>query len=152
MRSFVDKVFYRVAATPLTALPSIAGTYPTCTISGWTEMVGEVAEKAKIGRDADGKDAMGDGTDYVGSEKAPVEVTVKNFTVANYNALRTALLNVKVDILCLDNNNRAVCYVAHGIRVYPKFDLTGGEEPMIVIGGERKAGSNVAGLFVPLGT
>jgi hypothetical protein len=152
MRPFIDKVFYRAAAAPLTALPTIAGTYPTATISGWTEIVGEVAEKAKMGRDAEGKSAMGDGTEYVGSEKAPVGITVKNISVANYATLRTAFLNTKVDIFCFDNNNRAVGYAAHGIRVYPKFEMESGEEPQIVIGGERKAASSVAGLFVPLGT
>ena len=150
---YLDKVFYRAAGAALSALPTIGGTYPTMTISGWTEVVGAVAEKAKLGIDADAKSAMGDGTEMVSSEKAPVELTVKNFTKANYDALRSAFLNQKVDVIMLDNEVRTVAYAVQGVRLYPKIDVTGGEEPQIVISGERKAGAGITNApFVVLGT
>lgn len=150
---FLDKIFYRTAGAALSALPTIAGTYPVMTISGWTEIVGASAEKAKLGIDADQKSGMGDGTEYVSSEKTAVEITVKNFTKANYDTLRTAFLNNKVDILMLDNEVRTVAYAAQNLRLYPKIDIAGGEEPAIVISGERKAGAGITNApFVILGT
>lgn len=150
---YLDKVFYRAAGAALSALPTIGGTYPVMTISGWTEVVGAVAEKAKLGIDADAKSAMGDGTEMVSGEKAAVEFSVKNFTKANHDALRTAFINQKVDILMIDNEVRSVAYVAQGVRLYPKLDVVGGEEPVITVSGERKAGAGITNSpFVVLGT
>lgn len=150
---FLDKIFYRTAGAALSALPTVAGTYPVMTISGWTEIVGAAAEKAKLGIEPDGKSGMGDGTEYVNSEKAAVEFTIKNFTKANYDALRTAFLNNKVDVIMLDNEVRTVAYAAQNLRLYPKLDITGGEEPTVVVSGERKAGAGITNSpLVVLGT
>jgi len=143
-----DRIFYRNAAALITAATK-GGTYPAYTISGWIPLVGSVAAGAKIGLDADAKDPMGDGTELTVGEKIPVEITVKDFTAANYATIRAAFLNKNVDVLFMDTNQPDVCYAAHGVKLYPKFDGTGGAEPMIVIAGERKCGSGLA-LFSPV--
>lgn len=149
---FFDKVFYRAAAAPLTTLPTIGGTFPTATISGWTELVGGIAEKAKIGVEPDVQDAMGDGTTNTSGEKVPVTIMVKDFTVANYGTIRSAFLNQKVDVLMFDNNIRGVVYAAHGIKLHPKLTAEGGTTPVIEITGERKVSSGATSPFQLLGT
>lgn len=147
MRHF-DRIFYRNAAALITTATK-GGIYPAYTISGWTPLVGEVAAGAKIGLDADVKDPMGDGTERTSGEKIPVEITVKNFSAADYATIRTAFLNKNVDVLFMDTNQPDVCYVAHGVKLYPKLDATSGAEEMIQIAGERKCGSGLA-LFSPV--
>jgi len=153
MAIFLDRIFYRTAGAPLTALPSITGTYPTATVNGWTEIVGAVAEKPKMSLEPDVKSARGDGTERTDSEKAVVEITVKDFSVANYAALRSAFLNTKVDILAFDNEQRTIAYAAQGIVLSIKLDANSGEAPMIVLSGEKKAGAAATNTpFKPLGT
>jgi hypothetical protein len=141
---FLDQVFYRAAGAALAAIPTITGTYPTAAVTGWTAIVGAAIDKNKLGLDADGKTPQGDGTDRISSEKASVEITVNNFTTANYTTLRSAFLNTKVDICAFDNEDRTVVYVVQGILLYPKPEIQAGEEPKLVISGERRAGAGIA--------
>lgn len=140
---FLDKIFYRAAGAALAALPTITGTYPTATVSGWTEIVGAAMDKAKLGMEPDQKAAQADGTERTSSEKAVVEVIVNNFTAANYNTLRSAFLNTKVDILAFDNEDRTTGYAVQGIILQVKPDTVSGEEPKLVLSGERKAGAGI---------
>lgn len=147
-KRFLSLIFYRAAGALITSANK-GGSYPNYTFSGWTQLVGAVADKAKIGIQDDGKDPMGDGTEKVSGEKIPVEIMIKEFTNANYATLRSAFLNIKVDILMLDPEQPSVGYVAHGLVLYPKLDTTGGEEPVITLSGERKCGAGLS-LFAPI--
>jgi len=149
----LDKVFYRAAGAALASLPAISGTYPTATVAGWTPMPGAIAEKAKFGMDKDVESPMGDGTAMISGEKGIVEVTIKDFSVTNYAGIRSAFLNQKVDIMAFDNEQRAVAYVVQGVILHPKMETVSGEEPMIVLSGEKKAGAGISNSpFKPLGT
>jgi hypothetical protein len=149
----LDKVFYRAAGAALTSLPSISGTYPTATVAGWIPVPGAIAEKAKFGMDKDVESPMGDGTTMISGEKGIVEVTIKDYSVTNYAAIRSAFLNEKVDIMAFDNEQRTVAYVVQGVILAPKIDTVSGEEPMIVLSGEKKAGAGITNSpFKPLGT
>lgn len=145
---FFDRIFYRAAATPITTATK-GGTYPAYTIANWTPLVGGIAEKAKLGISDDGKDVMGDGTEYAGGEKIPVEINIKNFTAANYGTIRAAFLNTRVDLIFMDTEQPGTSYAAHGVVLYPKLEMSGGEEPMINLTGERKLTAGLA-LFTPV--
>lgn len=147
-KQFFDRIFYRAAGTPITTATK-GGTFPEYTIAGWTPLVGAVAEKAKIGISDDGKEVLGNGTEYVGGEKSSVDINVKNFTAANYATLRSAFLNTKVDVLFMDTEQPGTCWAAHGVILYPKIELAGGEEPVINIAGERKVSVGLA-QFTPV--
>jgi hypothetical protein len=141
-KQYFNRVFYRTATT-ITDAATATGTYPDYLVTDWTLLVGGIADKAKLGLDADSKEVMGDGTELTSSEKVPIEITVMNFTAANYATIRAALLNTKLDWLFMDSDQHAVSYAAFGVRAYPKLEITGGEEPKIVIAGERKIGAGV---------
>jgi hypothetical protein len=138
-RKYFNEVYYRAAATPVSTFAYSSG------ISGWTKLVGAVADKAKSGLEGI-KEKMGDGTEHVQSEKAAPEIIVKEFTAANYSTIRSAFLNTKVDILLIDTEQKSPAYVAWGIILYPKLDIAGGEEPQIVLSGEREAGAAITNL------
>jgi hypothetical protein len=141
-KHYFNRIFYR-AATTIATTATMTGTYPDYLVTGWTAVVGGIADKGKLGLDADAKEVMGDGTELTSSEKVPVEIIVKNFSAANYATLRTACLNNKLDFLFMDADQPGVCYAAFGVRAYPKIDITGGEEPTLTIAGERKIGAGV---------
>jgi hypothetical protein len=141
-KHYFNRIFYRNATTIATTA-TMTGTYPDYLVTGWTAVVGGIADKGKLGLDADAKEVMGDGTELTSSEKIPVEIIVKNFTAANYATLRTACLNAKLDFLFMDADQPTLCYAAFGVRAYPKIDITGGEEPTLTIAGERKIGAGV---------
>ncbi|HNX38749.1 MAG TPA: hypothetical protein PL124_09670 [Candidatus Cloacimonadota bacterium] len=147
-KKYFNLIFYRAAGAVISSATK-GGSYPNYTISGWTLVPGGIADKAKIGLADDGKDGMGDGTEYTSGEKEAVEIIVKNFTAANHASIRSAFLNVKVDVLMMDSEQPGTAYVAHGIVLYPKPDINGGEEPMITISGERKVGAGLS-LFAPI--
>jgi hypothetical protein len=143
MKKNFDLVYYRAAGAPISTATK-GGTYPAYTFSGWTPVVGVVAkENTNIGIDKDGVTELGDGTEYVGGEAAPVSVELVGFTGANYATLRGAMINTKLDFMLMDSEQPAVAYAAFGIRAYPKLDLASGEEPKIVVSGSRKAGAGV---------
>lgn len=141
-KKYFNQIFYRAAATPITTAKK-GGTYPAHTFSGWTEVVGAVADKSKLGIEPDGDEPLGDGTNYTSGEKVPIEIIVKNFSAANYATLRAAMLNVKLDFMFFDADQPSVAYGAFGVRAYPKLDLVSGEEPTLTITGERKVGAGV---------
>jgi hypothetical protein len=137
---YFSLVFYRTAAAVVTSLTK-GGTYPNFTFSGWTLIPGAIADKTKTGLDADVKETMGDGTEMVRSEQVPVEVIIKDFTGANFSAIRSALINQKLDFLLLDPDQPATAYAAFGVRAYPKLDIASNEEPSITVSGTRKIGA-----------
>lgn len=152
MIKMLDKLFYRAAGAALVALPTISGTYPTATVAGWTPIPGTIAEKAKFAMDKDTESPMGDGTTMVSSEKGMVEITIKDYSVANYNAIRAAFLNQKVDVMGFDNEQRNIAYVVQGVILTPKTDTVSGEEPFILLSGEKKAGAGITNSpYKPLG-
>lgn len=147
---FFNRIFYRPAAAIISTATK-SGDYPDFTVTGWTPVVGGIADKGKVGLDAEAKSGMGDGTERTSSEKASVEIIVKDFTAANYATLRSDLINKKMDFLYMDADQPGLCYAAFGVRVYPKIEIVGGEEPVITITGERKVGAGVVNTpFVPV--
>lgn len=131
-----DKVFYRTAATPVS---SVAYADPP---SGWTALPAGalLADKAKNNSDKDVVEPLGDGTDYVGSEKSAPEFALINFAAADFGTIRTALINNKVDILLIDSQQKSPAYATWGVRLYPKLEGNGGEEQKITCSGEVKRG------------
>ncbi|MFA7543515.1 MAG: hypothetical protein WCY84_04000 [Candidatus Cloacimonadaceae bacterium] len=113
----LDKIFYRSAGATIAALPTISGTYPAATVAGWTPLPGAVAEKPKLGLESEQESERGDGTTAVSSEKAVVEITIHDFSTANYAAIRSAFLNQKVDILAFDNEQRSTELTPSGVIV-----------------------------------
>jgi hypothetical protein len=102
--------------------------------------------------DKDVESPMGDGTTMVSSEKGMVEITIKDYSVANYNAIRAAFLNQKVDVMGFDNEQRTIAYVVQGVILTPKTDTVSGEEPVILLSGEKKAGAGITNSpYKPLG-
>lgn len=150
MKKYLDKVFYRAAGAALTALPTVTGTYPAITVAGWTEIAGGKIETSKLGLEPE-KSMMADGTEATEGEKGTVEISVKDFTPAQYATLRSALINTKVDVLAIDNDVRTVGYAVQGVILYPAVDITGAESPKLVISGERNAGTSASNTpFKPL--
>jgi hypothetical protein len=142
MKKFFNKVYYRVAAAIITTAAK-GGSYPDYTFSGWTLLVGGVAE-AKTGIEPDGDEPIdGGATIFTSGEKSPLEISVIDFSAANYATIRSAFLNQKVDVLLVDSDQPAVGYAVHGIRLHPALDTTSGAEPKIVLKGERKYGAGV---------
>ena len=131
-----DKVYYRTAATPVSSV-----TYADPP-SGWTAMPAGalLADKAKNNLDKDVTEPLGDGTIYVGSEKAAPEFALINFAAADFGTIRTALINNKVDILLIDSQQKSPAYATWGVRLYPKLDGEGGTEPKITLSGEVSRG------------
>lgn len=145
MKRFFNKIYYRAAGTIASTLTK-GGTYPDYTFSGWTALVGGMAE-AKIGVESDGDEPQdGGATTYVSGQKTPVEITINNFSAANYGTIRTAFMNVKVDVLLVDADQPETGYAVFGTRLAPSLDLTGSAEPKLVLKGERKYGSEVSTL------
>jgi len=143
-RQYFKNVYHRTAAAVVSTLTK-GGSYPDYTFSGWTALVGAVADKAKLGLEPDGKDPMGDGTERVSGEQVPVEIGIKDFTGANYGTIRSAFLNAKVDVLFYDPEQPTVAFAAFGVRAYPQLNITSGEDPVITLGGTRKAGAGITG-------
>lgn len=143
-RQYFKLVFYRAAAAVVSTLTK-GGSYPNYTFSGWTLLPGAVADKAKLGLEADGKDPMGDGTERVSGEKLPLEIPIREFSGANYSTIRSAFLNQKVDVLFVDPEQPEVAFGAFGVRAYPAINITGGEDPVITLQGERKTGAAISG-------
>lgn len=140
-----DKVYYRNATTPITTL-AFAGSTP----SGWTALpTNALVNVAKADIDKDGTTELNDGTTYIGSDKASVEVSFINFDPADYATIRTALLNKSVDLIMIDSDNKAPAYCIWAARLYPK--LSAGEgEPSINISGDKKrsAGATTTPLTI----
>lgn len=145
MKRYFNKIYYRNANAVVTSLTK-GGTYPDYTFTGFTSLVGGQAG-ATVSIEGDGEEPCEGGTTvYTSGEKAPLEITVNNFTAAEYATIRNAFLNVKVDIMLFDSDQPTVGYAVFGTRVHPSLKLVGGEEPKIVISGDRKFGS---GLTTP---
>jgi hypothetical protein len=142
MKKYFNRIFYR-AATTITDAATKTGTYPDYLITSWTIIPGGIADKGKLGIDADGTEPMGDGTDYTSGEKIPIEIIIKDFTGANYDSIRSAMLNTQLDFLFMDADQPDEAYAAFGVRAYPKLELAGGEEPVITITGEKRVGAGV---------
>lgn len=141
-KHYFNRIFYRTAAA-ITNTATKTGSYPDYNVTGWTAIPGGIAGQGKVGLEDEGKDEMGDGTELTSGEQANVEIVVKEFTSANYSALRTALINKKLDFLFMDADQPSLCYACFGVRAYPKIDITGGETPTITISGLRKVGAGV---------
>ena len=145
MKKFFNKVYYRAAAAIITTATK-GGTYPDYTFSGWTLLVGGMAE-LKTGIEPDGDEPIDGGSStYTSGEKSPVEITVNNFTAANFATIRSAFLNVKVDVLLVDSDQPDVGYAVFGVRLHPGLDTTSAAEPKIMLKGERKYGAGVTTL------
>ncbi len=122
-----DKVFYRAAATPITTIA-----YSGSTPAGWTALpTGVLVSESKADADKAVTTPVQDGTEYIGSDKASVELTLIAFAAADLATLRTAFINVLVDILLLDSDNKSPAYVIWATRAYPK--ISSEEEPKITI-------------------
>lgn len=142
-KKFFSNIYYRAAGAIASTLTK-GGSYPAYTIAGWTALVGAQSE-SKVSEEPDGDEAVdGGATTYTSGMKAPLEITVKDFTAANYATIRAAFMNVKVDVLLVDADQPGVGYAVFGTRLSPSTDFTSAAEPKIVLKGERKYGSSVS--------
>jgi|GEM_PF-893814 len=143
VRNF-DSIFYRVAATPVSSVTK-TGAGATLAITNWTKLVGlPTKDGVKIGIEADGQTELGGGQTYTGSEKGMAEIHAIGFSAANFATLRSALLNVKVDLLFIDSEQDSVGLAVWNTIVYPAADFQSGEQPTLKIGGECKRGTGAA--------
>lgn len=139
---YFKRVLYRSSAAIVSSLTK-TGTYPDYTIAGWTPLVGNVIAAAHTPDKEKEENADGGSTMQVVAEKVATEITISDFTTAEYATVR-ALKNKKLDILFLDPDQPDLAYAVFGVRVYPKPEFAAGETPKIVISGERKYGSSLS--------
>ena len=142
MVKYFKRVFYREAGAIITTATK-GGSYPDYTISGWTAFPGNVVAAVlmpdkEVEEDADGGSSM-----MVVAEKVNVEITLSDFSAAEYATIR-GLKNDKLDILFMDPDQPEECYGAFGVRVYPKPDFQAKASPKIVITGQRNYSSSLA--------
>jgi len=137
MKVFLSKVYYRTRAA-IDASLTKGGTYPNYTFSGYTALVGTVAA-LKLPNQGDGEEPSdGGATTYASGMQVPVELTVAEFSVANYNTLKSALHNQLVDIIAIDPDQPTVAYGVYGVRLTVGIEVESGAEPKIIIKGTRK--------------
>jgi hypothetical protein len=141
MVKYFKRVFYREADEIITSATK-GGTYPDYTITGWTPVTGNVVAAVlmpdkEVEEDADGGSSM-----MVVAEKVNVEVTISDFSAAEYATLR-GLKNDKLDILLMDPDQPEVSHAAFGVRVYPKPDFSSKASPKIVLTGQRNYSSSL---------
>jgi hypothetical protein len=141
MVKYFKRVFWRDAAAIITSATK-GGTYPDYTVSGWTPVPGNVVAAALIPDKEVEEEADGGSSMMVVAEKVSVEVTISDFSTAEYATLR-ALKNEKLDILLMDPDQPEESYAAFGVRVYPKPDFSSKASPKIVLTGQRNYSSSL---------
>jgi len=115
MVRFYDKVYVRAAGTVFT-------TYSKSSLnSSWALLPAgvKVTQELTLKTEADVTTAMGDGSDQIGSEAGSAELQLVNFTGANFSAIRSAFLNVAVDLVVYDSKADTAGYALFGGSIIP---------------------------------
>jgi hypothetical protein len=141
MVKFYDKVYIRVAGATFTSIPKAT------LQSQWTVLPGtaKISQELSLKNEADVTTAMGDGTDYVGSEKATAEIQIVDVNMASFETMRTTFLGNLVDIVIYDSNSSSTGFALFGVKVYPGLEIGSGKESVLKISGTRRY---IAGLSV----
>jgi len=146
MVRFYDKVYVRAAGSILTTVAKSA------LAAGWALLPAglKVTQELTLKTEADVSTPMGDGSDQVGSEAATAELQIVNFTGANLTAIRSAFLNVAVDLVVYDSNASSAGYALWGAQLYPAPELVGGKEPVIKLSGKKRYAADMAPALAPI--
>ncbi len=146
MVRFYDKVYVRAAGTQLTTISKAA------LASGWTLLPAgvKVTQELSLKTEADVTTAMGDGSDQVGSEAGSAELQLLNFTGANMSAIRSAFLNVAVDMVVYDSKADTAGYALFGAQLYPAPELASGKEQIIKLSGKKRYAADMTPALTPI--
>lgn len=142
---YYDKVFMRPAGGEFTSLAKSA-------LSSWGLLPtgAKVTQELGFTTEPDVTTAMGDGTDEIGSEATNCEMQLVGWDPAALAAMRTELINRKVDILIYDSRLATSGWVIFGIQVYPTPEIGSNKEPVIKLSGKVRYGSDVNPALVPV--
>jgi len=133
MVKFYDKVFVRIAGPQLTTIQK------SVLMSSWTLLgSAKISQEVSFKTEADVTTAMGDGTDYVGSEKATAEIQIIDVNMNTFEDLRTNLLQNNVDIVIYDSNSPTRGLALWGVRLYPGLEIGSGKEVMLKLSGGKR--------------
>ena len=110
------------------------------TISGTSPVDLTIAVKGSVTLDKDTSDELTKGVEYIHGEKIEVSVETVDELTSVFNALRTATINKDVDVTFY--RGVTTLFVAKGVRLYPKLELSGSAVPKITITGGKKFGSS----------
>lgn len=146
MVRFYDKVYVRAAAG---ATGSIA---KSSLASGWLLLPAglKVTQEMTLKTEADVSTAMGDGTDQVGSEAATAELQIVNFSGAQLTSIRSAFLNVAVDLVAYDSKADSAGYALWGAQLYPGVELGSGKEQIIKLSGKKRYAADMSPALTPI--
>jgi hypothetical protein len=146
MVRFYDKVYVRAAST---AQASIA---KSTLSSSWNLLPAglKVTQELSLKTEADVTTAMGDGTDQIGSEAATAELQIVNFSGAQLTSIRSAFLNVAVDIVAYDSKADTAGYALWGAQLYPSPELASGKEQIIKLSGKKRYAADMSPALAPI--
>lgn len=142
---YYDKVHVRAAGTPV---PNIVKT----ALSSWGLIPGtvKITQETALTTEPDVTTPMGDGTDQIGSEAANAEMQLINWAPADLTAIRSALINKKVDILVYDSRQGSLGWAIFGIQIYPTPEIGSNKEDIIKLTGKVRYASDAAPAMVPV--
>ena len=145
MVRFYDKVYVRAAST---AQASIA---KSTLSSSWTLLPAglRVTQELSLKTEADVTTAMGDGTDQIGSEAGTAELQIVNFSGAQLTTIRSAFLNVAVDMVVYDSKADTAGYALWGAQLYPSPELASGKEQIIKLSGKKRYAADMSPALAP---
>jgi len=143
---FYDKVYMRPAGARLTTIAK------STLASGWTLLPGKarVTQDTVLKTEKDVEVAMGDGTDYIGSEAAITEMALIGWSGTDLASIRTELVNKLVDIVVYDSNLGTSGWAVWGTQVYPTPDVSGGQVEKIQLTGKVRYASDQAHKMVSI--
>ncbi|GAB1366023.1 hypothetical protein MASR1M36_08940 [Candidatus Cloacimonadaceae bacterium] len=146
MVRFYDKVYVRAAST---AQASIA---KSTLSSSWNLLPAglKVTQELSLKTEADVTTAMGDGTDQIGSEAGTAELQIVNFTGAQLTTIRSAFLNVAVDMVVYDSKADTAGYALWGVQLYPSPELASGKEQIIKLSGKKRYAADMSPALAPI--
>lgn len=146
MVRFYDKVYVRAAST---AQASIA---KSTLSSSWNLLPAglKVTQELSLKTEADVTTAMGDGTDQIGSEAGTAELQIVNFTGAQLTTIRSAFLNVAVDMVVYDSKADTAGYALWGAQLYPSPELASGKEQIIKLSGKKRYAADMSPALAPI--
>lgn len=146
MVKFYDKVYVRAAGAILTTVPKAT------LASAWALLPAglKVTQELTLKTEADVSTPMGDGSEQVGSEAASAELQLVNFSGAQLAQIRSAFLNVPVDMVVYDSKSDTTGYAIWGAQFYPAPELAGGKEQIIKLTGKKRYAADMSPALAPI--
>jgi hypothetical protein len=146
MVRFYDKVYVRAASSILTTIAKAT------LAAGWTLLPSglKVTQELSLKTEADVTTAMGDGSDQVGSEAGTAELQIVNFTGSQLSTIRSAFLNVAVDMVVYDSKADTAGYALWGAQLYPSPELASGKEQIIKLSGKKRYAADMSPALAPI--